>query len=243
MKRTLLIMLVAGLVTMMAASMASAGVVLTEDWESYVSGTTPYDSWTLGNGTWMGLVPGVGQAKGTQAYTISPVGTSRIAKAHGADLSKADKVILEGYFYDTNGASSMKRTWLGLQNGIAVDGALLRIGMNNLATYQVHYYDGALKVVNTGVSNATGWHYVKLTNTKSGSLWQTDWVLDSASGSFTWAWAADKAKNVVLGYNYSCTNEVNWDDIKLTTVPEPGSMLALGTGLLGLFGFIRRRRA
>jgi len=236
-------MLVAGLLTVVAASMASAGVLLTEDWESYVSGATPYDSWALGNGTWMPLIPVAGQAKGQQAYTITAGGTSRIGKAHGADLTKFDKVVLEGYFYDTDGTSSMKRTWLGFQNAFTVDNALLRIGCNNMVTYQVHYYDGALKTVDTGVSNATGWHYVKLTNEKSGASWKTTWVLDSATGNFTWAWNAATATHVVVGYNYSCTKEVNWDDIKLTGIPEPGSLLALGTGLLGLFGFIRRRKA
>ncbi len=54
------------------------------------------------------------------------------------------------------------------------------------------------------------------------------------ASSTTYFWKV-VAKNVDL----SATGDI-WS---FTTVPEPGSMLALGTGLLGLFGFIRRRKA
>lgn len=241
MRKTLLVAAI--LAAVLCSASAFAGVLLTENWESYVSGATPYDGWTVGNGLFMGLVPIQGQAMDKQAYTVTAGATSRIGKAVGSDLSQATKVILDGYFYDSNGLSSTKRTFLGFQQDFAVNGALLRVGMNNNAHYQVHYYTSALQTVDTGVSNGTGWHHVTLTNTKvDATNWKTDWVLDTASGSFTWAWNAAGANKVVVGYNYSCGTEVNWDNISLA-IPEPSSILALATGMIGLVGIIRRKRA
>ena len=244
--RTMLLCL---LVTLVTASMASATVAWVEDWESYTSGVTPYDSWILGNGVWEPLTGG-GQAMGNQAYRIVGGSTSRIGKALGFNAADQTSVVLEGWFYDTNGATSMKRSWLGFQQDFAVNNALVRIGMNNVATYQVHYWDGgALKTVDTGLGNQAGWHYVKLEMVKNPTDWTCNWQINAAdgtpyTGSFTWGWLAESANNAVVGYNYSCTAEIDWDDISLsyTPVPEPGSILALCTGLVGLIG-IRRRMA
>lgn len=46
---------------------------------------------------------------------------------------------------------------------------------------------------------------------------------------------------IQLGGMYSWT-QAQFDNVKLQYVPEPGSLLALGTGLIGLVGMIRRRK-
>jgi hypothetical protein len=47
---------------------------------------------------------------------------------------------------------------------------------------------------------------------------------------------------VVLKLGGFPIGQASFDNVRLECVPEPSSMLALGTGLLGLVGIIRRRR-
>jgi hypothetical protein len=244
MKKFVLAMLVVGLLCL-ATGMASAW---TESFESYATGTTPYGDWALGNGTWQPVTGG--QANdGAQSYHIVGGATSRIGRPLDFVAADASSVILEGWFYDSNGASSTERSFLGFQSDFAVNNALLRIGMNNTAQYQVHYVNGSLQMLNTGLNNETGWHYVKLSVAKADATnWTVNWQINAVNGTpytgtFTFPWSASTANKVVVGYNYSTTNPVDWDNINVTgVVPEPSSMVALATGLIGLVGFGTRRR-
>lgn len=264
--RVCLITLLASLVFSGTAS-AFAPSYLSENWDGYTSGNTPYGqnngyNWELKDGTWMGLTGGQARS-GTQSYSISSGSRSRIAMVfdcagrfqhNGVQNTPLANVAIQGWFYDSDGSNVSKSSFLGLDDSTGVNNSIIRIGMDGSPYYVVQYYDGMFKTVSTGLSLATGWHYVRMDlNPAGGSNWRCDWKIFAEGGpmhwgSFTWAWGYNGVDRVYLGSENVNGARVDWDDIKVgdyayvgAPVPEPSGFLVLAAGFLGLAGFIWRR--
>lgn len=263
MSKTLILLLTVCLLSALAAGTAcAANAHLEETWDGYTSGTTPYGKnngwdWELKNGDWMGL-NGPAQS-GTQSYSIGEGQTSQVMYA--IDVTGSDHIAVQGWLHDS-GASS--NTWLGLGNDATQNNSLVRIGTNNSLEYQVQwgmFFEGSgINTMSTTLPIEAGWHYTRLdiVNTNYLGFWRCDWLIDSAdrtvrkTGSFSWFFDRTSANRVVLGSDMPTEGAVSWDSLKVGSydfvgpalpVPEPGSLLALGAGLVGLAGMIRKRRA
>lgn len=80
------------------------------------------------------------------------------------------------------------------------------------------------------------------TNTATTDIWLNGSLVQHWTGKQLFLGAGNR--EVSFGYNNSkgVTSDITFDYLKIGTVPEPGSILAMASGLVGLAGFAIRKR-
>lgn len=226
---------------------ALAAVVLTQDWES-------------GAGTWYDVGIGgtivndaIAQKLGAgnhalKAATETGAGTKRV------NFSETDKNWTVTWdFYQDKGTNYREYMQLGADVGGLQE--LMAFGTYNATPADQTYYQfriafGGIGWANTTVARVDGdWVSMKVEQIyKAGDPKATvNFYVNNVLAASSTTTKVYGITYLTAGSNLASTNKIPayFDNIVVTSgaVPEQGSMLALGTGLVGLLGIIRRKRA
>ena len=140
-----------------------------------------------------------------------------------------------GGFYDYSGAQD--GTWYAVLGPVGSDGTLSQ----TLATTPGSVYTVSFWLAGVGDDPSdfsafwNGTQLISLTDPNTGSNWMQYSFTVTGTGSDTLSFSFRDDPAWIAFDNVSVT------EVSGTSVPEPGSLLLLGTGVLGLGGIVRRK--
>lgn len=243
--------LIALLAALAMPALASAGVIFSDDFESYADTTAMQAVWgAAGAGTLDGALGNPGQSM------AHPGGTDNIVTVPVQQATAANPLVYTADIYD-DGTAANKRLTAGLRfSGVA---NLLEMGMyNDPNHYAVRAvlpgpnwiaFDNIVDDAGTPIDNApvVGWHRFQLVHDGTNATFTLDLGATGIINSTVVApaaWNANGVDSIRLGGPSSLSSPGgggNFDNVSLAIIPEPTSVL-LVLGATGGLALVRRRR-
>ena len=258
MKFRLLAILLANAAIFVAASNASAALILSDGFESYANTAALTSVWTLA-GTTGGTLD---TALGNPGQSFKHSGTASVNQQSFAAVIPGpnEKLRYSADIYD-DGLSANKRVTAGMRN--LAGSNIIEMGMYNSPSHYairtVLFASGDsgyvafsnivddLGMPTTNVPKV-GWHRYTVDVTPSAALFKLDLNSDgiiNATLNVPLTLQPAGFNNVRMGGPSgvsSAAGGANFDNIRVELVPEPASFFLIGLGTLGLAMFSHRRR-